>query len=250
MIEKAVVFAAGRGTRLGAVTAHTPKPLVEVAGLPLLHHALAGIEQSGISFARVITGHLGEQIERRFGDQFGTLELSYLRQEFLDGTAGAARLVRDWCDEDPFLFAWGDILVDPATYARVLDAATSDQLSLAVNEVDDPAAGAAVYVDGGLVTRIVEKPLPGTSATKWNNAGIGVLDHRIWPVIDRLPRSERGEYELPRAIQLLIEGGADVAAVPVEGRWFDVGTPESLALAEASFAAPGRVPRGTVRMRE
>ena len=107
---------------------------------------------------------------------------------------------------------------------------------LGVNEVDDPWAGAAVYVDEQWrVQKIVEKPPQGSSDTRWNNAGLGVLGPEIWPHVDALQPSARGEYELPQAIAALVASGANVGAVPVRGQWFDIGTAEDLETARREF---------------
>jgi NDP-sugar pyrophosphorylase family protein len=236
MVRKAVVFAAGRGARLGKLTEAVPKPLVEVAGRPVLQHVFSGIAAAGVAEVVLIVGYLGEQIESNIGSEFKGMAVRYARQESMNGTARALLLAREHLGDKSFLFAWGDVLVEPSTYARVGQAAGLTSGVLAVNEVDDPCDGAAVYVDAGMrITGIVEKPPRGTSTTRWNNSGIGVLPPAIWNAAEQLQPSERGEYELPRAIAALIDAGEPFVAVPVAGSWFDIGTMESLEAARRMF---------------
>lgn len=236
---RAVVLAAGRGRRLGELTATRAKPMLEVGGRPILHHILGGLAQAGITEVLVVTGHGAQQLESATGDgsAFG-LRIAYRRQPVAEGTAHAVQLARAFAGEEPFAVAWGDIMVDASNYERVFAAAESAEGALAVTFVDDPASGGAVYLDGdGMVTRLVEKPAPGTSQTNWNNAGILALPEATWPFIEGLPVSERGEYELPLAVAALVEAGGRLRGVPIEGPWFDTGTPESLAAARACFGA-------------
>ena len=242
-VHKAVLLAAGRGTRLGVLTEDFPKPLLEVGGKPIIVHILDGLMAAGIDEVTIVTGHAAARLEAELGNGAGSgLKICYVRQERLEGTARALALARDHLGDEPFLFGWGDIVVRRENYRNVLRAARFADAVIAVNEVEDPFAGAAVYFDAGsgLVTRIVEKPARGTSTTRWNNAGFGVLTPAIWPAIDALEPSARGEYELPQAISALVESGSRVRAVPVEGPWFDVGTPESLEAARAEFAGRRR----------
>jgi len=241
VIEKAVILAAGRGTRLGALTANYPKPLLEVGGRPIIVHVLDGMARAGISDVTIVTGHFGQLLEAEVGtgEQAG-LHIRYVRQEEPEGTARALALAREHVGAGQFLAAWGDILVRPENYQRMMKAARFADIVIAVNEVDDPWAGAAVYVDEQMqVQRIIEKPEPGSSSTRWNNAGLFVLGPAIWAEIDRLAPSERGEYELPSALAALVDGGADVRAVPIEGPWFDVGTPDDLERAREVFGRRG-----------
>ncbi|HKS92337.1 MAG TPA: sugar phosphate nucleotidyltransferase, partial [Tepidiformaceae bacterium] len=73
------------------------------------------------------------------------------------------------------------------------------------------------------------------STSHWNNAGFGVLGPEIFDVIATLAPSPRGEYELTGALDALVRAGTRIRAVPVEGPWFDIGTPESLDAARAAF---------------
>lgn len=248
-MTRAVLLAAGRGTRLGAITEHYPKPLLDVGGRPIIARILDGLVAAGIAEVRIVTGHFAELVESEVGNgEHAEMAISYVRQKRIEGTARALGLARDFCGEDQFFFGWGDILVRAENYARVIRAAPFSEHVLAVNRVDDPATGGAVYVDApaaldrgeaARVTRLVEKPPPGSSTTYWNNAGFGVMGPAIWGEIDRLAPSERGEYELPQAIAALAAGGAEVRAVPVLGPWFDVGTVEDLERARREFGHPG-----------
>jgi dTDP-glucose pyrophosphorylase len=234
---KAILLAAGRGTRLGELTEQAPKALIEVGRKPVIVHILDGLIGAGIRELAVVTGYLGGQLEAALGNgaQSG-VRLTYLEQKELDGTARALALARDFAGDESFFFSWADILVEPSNYRAVMRKGRFADGAIAVNEVDDPWSGGAVYVDESLrVTRVVEKPPKGTSTTRWNSAGFGVLGPAIWPAIDRLIPSERGEYELTTAIAALVDQGREIRAVPVEGRWFDIGTPESLAAARAAF---------------
>jgi dTDP-glucose pyrophosphorylase len=235
-IQHGVVVAAGRGSRLGDLTRDTPKPLLEVGGTPLLLRILDGMSAAGVTDIAVITGYRGETVERAVRESGLPIRFEFRHQAELDGTARAVALARDVLGDGPFCFAWGDILVDRENYAAVVTAAAGADGSLAVNEVDDPWAGAAVDVDAtGFVTRIVEKPPRGTSTTRFNNAGLGVLPPSVWRHIDEMQPSPRGEYELPQVMASLVGAGARLRAVPVAGAWWDIGTADDLAAARAHF---------------
>ena len=238
MIEKAILLAAGRGSRLGGLTATTPKPLLDVAGRPIIVRILDGLMAAGIREFAIITGYLAETLEAGLGNgsQSG-VEITYLRQATLDGTARALTLAREWAGEERFFAGWGDILVERPNYRNLVKHSRFADAAVAVNGVDDPWAGGAVYVDDAFrVTRMVEKPSRGTSTTRWNNAGLTILGPEIWAAVDALQPSSRGEYELPNAVAALVEQGLDVRAVPIEGPWFDIGTPENLEEARRAFS--------------
>jgi dTDP-glucose pyrophosphorylase len=236
-VTKAVLLAAGRGTRLGALTDQMPKPLLDVAGQPIIERILDGLKAAGISEVLIVVGYRGEQIERHLGDGSSVgISVVYARQPSPEGTGRAVSLAKEFVGSERFFVGWGDVLVGASNYARLVNESTQPDAVMAVNKVRDPTNGAAVYVDDHMrVTGIIEKPAPGTSTTPWNNAGLMILPPRIWPLIDELKPSDRREYELPQAVAALVSGGATVRAVPVDGLWFDIGTPESLEEARKAF---------------
>ncbi len=241
-VRKAALLAAGRGTRLGPLTAHTPKPLLEVAGAPLIAHIVGSLFRAGIVEIAVVTGYLGEKLGtwcEEFGRPHPELRLVALEQPELNGTAGAMVVAKGFlAGEKAFVFGWGDILMDHRNYVRFVKAARSVDydLLLAINHTPDPWRGAAVYVTGDMrVERLIEKPPRGTSTTNWNNAGLFAATQCIFDYLARLRPGPRGELELPEAIAMMIADGLRVRALDVRGFWSDVGTPEDLDLAQRHF---------------
>ena len=238
-IDTAVLLAAGRGTRMGSLTQHVPKPLLPLQGRPILEHILEGLAGAGIRRATIVTGYLAEAIEGHFGDgSRWDLNLRYRRQAEATGTASALLLARSELGSAPFLLSWGDIIVDPGAYRALVEDFVDRSCAalLALNHVEDPWRGAAVYVDDSLrVERIVEKPPRGTSTTPWNNAGVFVLAPRALDYAARVPPSSRGEYEFPQALAAMVDDGEIVRGHPLSGFWSDLGTPEDLAAAQAAF---------------
>lgn len=221
---------------MGKLTASTPKPLLRLGGRPIIEHILAGLHTAGVRDVVIVTGYRGEQIETHLGDgsRLG-VHVVYRRQSAPEGTARALLLARPVVGDQAFVLSWGDIVVEPSAYAGLLDAfnRTPCDILLAVNPVDDPWRGAAVYVDDDWrVRNVVEKPPCGTSQTRWNNAGLFVFTARIFSYAAQLRPSPRGEYELPQAFGAMVADGLAVRAYPVRGYWSDLGTPEDLVAAE------------------
>jgi NDP-sugar pyrophosphorylase family protein len=244
-IRKAVLLAAGRGKRLGALTDRAPKPLLEIAGQPLIGHIIDALAANEVRDLAIVTGYLASHMDDWCADQSRArpgVRLVTLHQPELNGTAGAMLLARDFlARETTFIFGWGDILMDAENYSRFIGAARSESydLMLSINRVRDPWRGGAVYVDANMrVERLVEKPAPGTSTTHWNNAGLFAATLRVFEYLAKLKPSPRGELELPQAIATMIEEGREVRAVDVRGFWSDVGTPEDLESARKLFKPP------------
>lgn len=241
-ITTAVLLAAGRGKRLGALTAETPKTLLDVAGSPLLAHIADALAAAGLAHFIVVTGYLSEQIEgwaKSYQRENPEIKITTVRQPELNGTGGAMLAARAHLAGLPrFVFGWGDILMDRANYPRFVHHARIDEydLMLAVNRVKDPSRGAAVYVTPHMIVeRLEEKPAPGTARTEWNNAGLFATGQIIFDYLTRLKPSVRGELEVPGAIAQMIADGRVVLAVDMRGFWSDVGTPEDLEKARAWF---------------
>ena len=118
---KAVILAAGKGTRMGELTSELPKPMLRVQGRPILEHIVAGVVAAGVHEIFIVTGWRADVIEDHFGDgkKFGA-QISFGRQVVQDGTGKAPELAKNFIGDSPFLLTYGDILVAPETYPQML----------------------------------------------------------------------------------------------------------------------------------
>jgi NDP-sugar pyrophosphorylase family protein len=118
---KAVILAAGKGTRMRELTNELPKPMLRVEGKPILEHILTGLLLAGIREIFIVTGFRGEVIENHFGDgsKWGA-KIVCGRQEVQDGTGKAPETARTFLGISPFLLTYGDILVEAKTYQQML----------------------------------------------------------------------------------------------------------------------------------
>jgi len=216
-----------------ALTDDCPKPMLPLSGRPLLAHVIERLEEAGLREILVITGYKASLVEDYFREHpAARAKLSYRLQEPQNGTGKAALLGREFAGDQPFLLTFGDILVDADTYRAMFRLFGDVEAVLAVNRVEDPYQGAAVYVEDGRVTMVIEKPPKGTSTTPWNNAGIYCVGPRIFEELARVGLSPRGEYELTDAIRQMLAAGVEFGCHEIQGFWRDVGRPEDLPQAE------------------
>ncbi len=245
---KAVILAAGKGTRMRELTNELPKPMLKVHGKPILEHIIEGLKTAGIHDIFIVTGFRADVIEEYFGNgnQLGA-RIAYGRQVVQDGTGKAPELAKEFIGVSPFLLTYGDILVQPETYQRMVHRYNEDYFSgvLTVTSSEDVTKGGLIFFDQKFcVTRVVEKPSaekieelrregflkPGTKA--WYNAGIYIFRPSLFEFTAKLEKSPRGEYELTDAISALIETHHPIAGLEIQGRWVDVRDPEVLAALE------------------
>jgi NDP-sugar pyrophosphorylase family protein len=231
-VRKAVILAAGRGTRLGSLTDDLPKPMLPLKGKPILEHLLDRLRAAGFIEAFLVTGYRAETIEDHF--RAYPMRIETARQTEINGTARAALLARDFVGEEQFFLTYGDILCESAGYVGMRERMSGGADGvIGCKWVDDPYQGAAVYPGaGGLVTRMIEKPPPGTSTTHWNSAGLYCFSASIFEEFARVPKSPRGEYEITSGIVQQIEQQKRLLLYGIEGAWKDIGRPEDFAAAQ------------------
>lgn len=235
VIEQAVILAAGRGSRLGELTVNTAKPMLEVAGAPLIDHITSAIAATGVRTIVVVTGYMAPVIENHLAAH-SPIPVSFIRQVHQDGTAGALRLAQRALGQEPFLLSWGDIATASSHFGDVVDAWRPElAATVGVNLVADVSRlSAVVFGDAGTISAMVEKPA-GKPPSLWNSSGLMVLGPQVWDHLKTIELSDRGELELPDAVGSLISGGETLVAVPLHGPWFDIGTVASLEAARIAF---------------
>jgi dTDP-glucose pyrophosphorylase len=230
-IEKAVLLAAGKGTRMLELTADLPKPMIEVRGKPVLKHIVDGLQGAGVREFLVIVGYRAEVVQKFFGDgSANNLHISYATQSVQDGTGRVVDLARDFAGDSPFVLSYGDILVDPLNYQRVVELNDDTAAIISVKRNEDVSKGGAAFLNERFeLIDLREKPKPGEPTSPWYNAGLYAFRPSIFEFTARLQPSPRGEYELTDAVRDLAQSGQKVRALELTGEWADVRDPEILA---------------------
>jgi dTDP-glucose pyrophosphorylase len=230
-IQKAVLLAAGRGTRMREMTAELPKPMLEVRGKPVLQHIVEGLRDAGITDFLIIVGYRADAVQNFFGDGSRyKIGVQYATQTVQDGTGRVVELAKNFVANAPFILGYGDILVGSDNYKRVVDLPNGIDALISVTGGEDVSKGGAVFVNERMeMIDLREKPKPGEATSPWYNAGLYTFRPNIFDFIAKLKPSPRGEYELTDAIRELAQSGKKVQALELTGNWADVRDPEVLA---------------------
>jgi glucose-1-phosphate thymidylyltransferase len=242
---KVIIPLAGKGTRLRPHTHMTPKPMMKVAGKPVMSYVLDELKKLGnVEQIIYITGHLKEKVE-----EFARSEMNvpsvFIEQKVQDGTAGAIALAKDYVAQ-PVLIVFVDTIFD-ADLSKV-KSVDADGI-IWVKAVEDYQRFGVVVTDSdGNMTKIVEKPKTPIS----KRANIGLYYIRNWELlfegIDHVLKQPKnqGEYFLTDAFQYMIDKGAKIKVIDVEG-WFDAGKIETLLETNKAMLERGRArrPRST-----
>jgi glucose-1-phosphate thymidylyltransferase len=249
---KIIVPLAGKGTRLLPLTKRVPKPLVKVAGRPVMDYVMDTVKGFDVEELIVITGHLKEDVERYIRSHYA-IPPRFIEQKTLDGTAGAIDLARPYVDQD-VLIIFVDTLFDAdLSIIRTVDA---DGVIWA-KEVEDYQRFGVVVTDAqGYMQRIVEKPDTPISRL----ANIGLYYIRDWKALFdgiahtmRAPAGKGGEFYLTDAFQHMIDHGRRIYAAEVGG-WYDCGKVDTLLETNRHLLDNGRARRpalgGNVTIRE
>ena len=177
MFKTAVVLVGGRGTRLGALTDHTPKPLIDVCGRPFLAHVFDYLTSQGVETCVLATGYLGQMFVEEFGDHYSGLALRYVQEKTPLGTGGAIL----GCAESlsgPFIVLNGDTLFPIDLRAMfAMHMAASAELTIGARWVAQVARYGALHVDGDRVVSISEKGADGAGVI---NGGVYALTREIF----------------------------------------------------------------------
>lgn len=236
---KVVIPMAGYGTRLRPHTWSKPKPLVSVAGKPVLGHVLDTF--AALPFVDevvFIVGYLGEQVEAYVQQAYPQLRARYIEQRELLGQSHAIWLARDGLS-GPMLMVFVDTLVE-TDLARLADEKAGAVAF--VKAVPDPRRFGVAEVAGGRVRRLVEKPQDMSN----NLAVVGLYYFRqasdlVAAIEHQMERHTQleGEYFLADAINVMLERGLEMRVEPVEV-WLDCGKPEALLEANRYLLDHGR----------
>jgi dTDP-glucose pyrophosphorylase len=239
-IEKAVILAAGRGTRMRELTAEIPKPMIEVRGKPVLQHIIEGLRDAGIRELLLVVGYRADAVREFFRDGLRyNIGIQYATQTVQDGTGRVVELARDFAANRPFVLPYGDILVDPVNYKRVVDLPDDVEALLTVTRGEDVSKGGAVFLNDEMELVDIREKLQLDEAKRWSglsqhavpfyNAGLYAFRPSIFEFTAKLKPSPRGEYELTDAIRDLAQSSKKVKALELTGEWADVRDPEILA---------------------
>ena len=218
---KVIVPLAGKGTRLLPLTKRVPKPLIKVAGRPVMDYVMDTLKGLDVEELIVITGHLKDVVEDYIGEHY-PIKATFVEQKSLDGTAGAISLARPYVN-GPVLIVFVDTLFDADL--SLIRSSDADGIIWAKEVEDYQRFGVLVTDRAGMMTRIVEKPNTPISRL----ANIGLYYIRDWKTlfegiaeVMRRPPGIGAEFYLTDAFQYMVDHGRKLQVAEVTG-WYDCG---------------------------
>jgi UDP-N-acetylglucosamine diphosphorylase / glucose-1-phosphate thymidylyltransferase / UDP-N-acetylgalactosamine diphosphorylase / glucosamine-1-phosphate N-acetyltransferase / galactosamine-1-phosphate N-acetyltransferase len=214
---QAIVLAAGEGSRMRPLTSNLPKVMLPVSGRPLLEHIILRAHEAGVETFVLVVGYGQESVRKYFGDgsRMG-VKIQYAVQEKQLGTGNALMAAEDQAEERFFVLN-GDILPETGALREMAGLG----LAVAARRVEDPRRYGVFTVEGGRMISVVEKS--SSPPSDLANAGIYLLDRKIFEALRTVPLSERGEYELTDGLnRIAAEERLDVVELE---EWMEIGRP-------------------------
>lgn len=224
---KAIIPVAGSGTRLRPLTHSKPKALLPVGSKPIIAHIIDSLLPLGCSEFILIISHEGANIPRYLKDRYPDAVFEAVVQEEKLGLGHAVNLARELTYGEEVIIMYGDTIIDGDFSSAT---GTDADGIIAVREVDDPRRFGVVNLDGGSISKFVEKPDKPES----NLAIVGFNYFRnsaaLFDALETVisgGMKTRGEFQITDAFQVMVERGAKLRPLTIDG-WFDCGTPETL----------------------
>lgn len=225
-MDTAVILAAGEGKRLRPLTRYRPKPMLPVAGSPVLERVFDAVLEVGVTNLHVVVGYKRDRVRESFGSTYRNAEITYHIQEKQLGS-GHAFAQTAGVTTDPVLVVNGDQIIAPMLADSVIDAheKNSSPATLSAVKSEKAAVYGAVTLREGVVTELIE----GRSEREYGllNAGVYVFDPEVYDAVERTPRID-GSTTLPGLIEHLIETDRRVEGVDTTGYWSDATYPWDL----------------------
>jgi len=246
---KVIMPMAGKGTRLLPLTKRVPKPLVNVAGRPVMDYVMDALRRAGkLDELIIITGHLKEKVEAYVREHYD-IPARFIEQKVLDGTAGAVNLARPYVD-GPVIVIFVDTLFDADL--SIVKTSKADGIIWTKEVEDYQRFGVVVTDEQGYMTKIVEKPSTPIS----RRANIGLQYVKDWRTlfegiehVIKNPPGKGGEFYLTDAFQYMVDKGKKLFVSEVGG-WYDCGKVDTLLetnehlLKHGRGKRPAKVPAG------
>jgi UDP-N-acetylglucosamine diphosphorylase/glucosamine-1-phosphate N-acetyltransferase len=223
---KAILFCAGKGTRLEPLASSRPKHLLPVAGSPLIEHTLRALKTAGIGEVLLVVHHLSGQIRQALGDgsRLG-IRIEYVEQGGIFGTGHALLKGQAFAGGERFILAYGDLAMDPGVIRDLIKHDRPDCFGtmLGVEGAETKEYG-SLKTKGRMLMHINEKPKSGGLGII--NGGVYAMDAKVFSYVEVTGKSARGEVELTDSINKAITDGQLVQVFGVsKTRWVDVGRP-------------------------
>jgi UDP-N-acetylglucosamine diphosphorylase/glucosamine-1-phosphate N-acetyltransferase len=216
---KAIILAAGEGSRMRPLTYTRPKVMLPIANKPILEHLLLEVRNAGITDFIFVVGYHDEQVRSYFGDgSRWSVHISYTNQRRQLGTADAVKMAEGMIDGN-FLLMNGDIIIDSKDITALI---STNQTTISVIKVKDPTGLGIIELKNDHVIKIHEKV--NNPPTDLANTGLYFFTPDIFTAIKKTPTSPRGEYEITSSLQIMIDEGQNIACHKI-GQWMDLSYP-------------------------
>jgi len=230
---KGLILAAGIGKRLRPLTNAIPKALIPIQGRPLITYPLFKFKKAGIK-------DIGIVISPRDYPKFRSilkipdLKIKYIFQKKPLGNAKALQVACDFLGKKRFLLCWCDFL-SPFDFRKLIrnHLKFKPAATILINREKNPSGTGQVIFKGPYITKIVEKPKRRFSF--WGSTGTLMLEPEIFSALPKIKPSTKGEYNIPDALQYLINKGKKVRFLKIDTWRINVNTLEDLKRARVKF---------------